>query len=861
MKLLEREQDLFELESAFAQVCQGSGQIALISGEAGIGKSSLIEVFTRRHTTSVPVYWGICDSLFVPRPFGPVYDMAAQLHEDLPVLLASGAQRTAVFPVVLEALQRQASITVFEDVHWADELTLDLLRFLGRRISRTSALLVLTYRDDELGPQHPLRHVLGDLAISQSARHIPLNPLSEDSVRALVGERSIDVAGLHRKTGGNPFYITEILSRPAGEIPLTIRDAVLARVARLSPSAEAVLQAAAVIGTRIEPWLLTEVTGTEASFVEECIAVGILHSLGDVIAFRHELTRQTILDTLSPPRSKVLHQQTLDALKASSAARHDLARLAHHAESAGDRGAILEFAPAAAKRDSAAGAHREAAALYSLALRLAADEPPRDRALLLGAYADECNLIDQREEGLKARREALVLWCELGQPLKQGETLANMTFLLNGLGRTAEAEQMSRQAIELLESHPPSRELAFAYRVQSGLRMLSHDYREAIAWGEKAIALAERFQDKQLVLATGIPIGSAWLFLDYEYGRQYLEGILAAAIEAGLETVTAHAYANLSSTSSMLHRFGMATSYTSEGTAYAVEHGQERYRLYMLAWQALTHMRQGAWNETVDLAELVLQHPGLSVTTRITALAALGYVHARRGNPAASIVLDEALELSRHMDSLHRIGLVHAARAEAAWLAGDPQRTLEEAHAVYNHTLSKQQSWYAGELAFWCWRAGDKVTLFEWMAKPYTLHITGDWRAAAEAWAELGCPYEQAHALAEGDSEAQITALKIFDRLGARPAADRLRLRLQQAGVIKIAHASTRENPFGLTRRQMEILELLIEGLSNAEISARLHISPKTADHHVSAILEKMDIHSREEAALLARAHPHFSEK
>jgi DNA-binding CsgD family transcriptional regulator len=180
---------------------------------------------------------------------------------------------------------------------------------------------------------------------------------------------------------------------------------------------------------------------------------------------------------------------------------------------------------------------------------------------------------------------------------------------------------------------------------------------------------------------------------------------------------------------------------------------------------------------------------------------------------------------------------------------------------VYDHTLSKQQPGYAGELAFWCWRAGEQVKLFDWMAKPYSLHIAGEWRAAAEAWEELGCPYEQAHALADGDSTAQTTALKIFDRLGARPAADRLRLKLQQAGVIKIAHASTRENPFGLTRRQMEILGLLLERLSNAEISARLHISPKTVDHHVSAILEKMDIHSREEAALLARTHPHFSEK
>ncbi len=424
MELLEREQYLSELESAFFEARSGAGQIALISGEAGIGKTSLIEVFTHRHMATVPVYWGICDSLFVPRPFGPVYDMAVRLHEDLPALLASDAHRAAIFPLVLEALQRQAAVAVFEDVHWADKSTLDLLRFLGRRISRTSALLVLTYRDDELGSQHPLRRVLGDLAVSRSAHHILLQPLSEDGVRALVGERAIDVPSLHQKTGGNPFYITEILSSATSGIPLTVHDAVLARAARLSPSAEAVLQAAAVIGMRIEPWLLTEVTGAEASFVEECIAVGVLHSVGNVIAFRHELTRQTILDSLSPQRSLVLHRLVLESLRAKSAAGHDLSRLAHHADAARDREAVLEFAPPAAKQASLAGTHRAAAALLTLALRYAESLPPEEQALLLESYAWENNLIENQEESIVSRRQAIELWRRAANSIKEGENLA-----------------------------------------------------------------------------------------------------------------------------------------------------------------------------------------------------------------------------------------------------------------------------------------------------------------------------------------------------------------------------------------------------------------------------------------------------
>ncbi len=398
MELLEREESLSALEFVFGQVCRGAGQMVSISGEAGIGKTSLIEGFTRRHIPSVPVYWGLCDSLFAPRPFGPLYDMAAQLHEDLPALLTSDAQRTAVFPLVLEFLQRQVSIAVFEDVHWADEATLDLLRYLGRRIVRTAALLVITYRDDELGSQHPLRRVLGDLAVSRSTHHIQLKPLSEEGVRTLVGGRAIDVVNLHQKTGGNPFYLTEILSSLTGGIPLTVRDAVLARAARLSPSAEAVLQAAAVIGTRIEPWLLAEITGAEAGFVEECMTVGILHSAGEVIAFRHELTQQTILDTLSPQRSLVLHRLVLDSLRAQPAAGQDLAHLAHHAEAARDQEAVLKFAPAAARQASHAGAHRAAAALFGLALRYADGLPPAEHALLLENYAWENNLIENQDE-------------------------------------------------------------------------------------------------------------------------------------------------------------------------------------------------------------------------------------------------------------------------------------------------------------------------------------------------------------------------------------------------------------------------------------------------------------------------------
>jgi DNA-binding CsgD family transcriptional regulator len=224
------------------------------------------------------------------------------------------------------------------------------------------------------------------------------------------------------------------------------------------------------------------------------------------------------------------------------------------------------------------------------------------------------------------------------------------------------------------------------------------------------------------------------------------------------------------------------------------------------------------------------------------------------------VVLDESLDLSHKQGFRQREGMIHAARAEAAWLAGDRERAREEARAAFDLALNHHQGWYVGELAFWMWRAGETVALPEWAAKPYALHINGDWRTAAEEWARLGCPYEQARALADGNYDSQVAALAIFDSLGARPAAEALRQQMQATGqkVPRGPHSATRENPFGLTTRQTEILALLIEGLTNPEIATRLHLSPKTVDHHVSAVLAKLNVGSREEAAEVARRHPRF---
>jgi DNA-binding CsgD family transcriptional regulator/tetratricopeptide (TPR) repeat protein len=535
--------------------------------------------------------------------------------------------------------------------------------------------------------------------------------------------------------------------------------------------------------------------------------------------------------------------------------------LAHHAQGSGDREAVLEYAPAAARQASSAGAHREAMDLYALALRFAGDLPPAEHAMMLEAYSRECNLTERQMEGIAAFGKALEIWKELGNPLKQGEALASMAIMLRNNGSNTEAEQASRAAIEILEAHSPGRELALAYRVQATLRLSNREPAEAIEWGERAIFYAERFGDDNVLGMAHVATGSAWLFLDYPHGCSYLEERLKIARAHEQERQIANLYAYLGSCSVELYELHQAERYLTEGISYTADRDLDVFSRFMNAWLALAYIHQGRWSEADEVIKIYLQSPSFPAISRITALAAAGLLRTRRGDSDAMAALDEALELATQTGTLQYIGLVHKARAEAAWLAGDYDAALAEARPANDLAVQKRHPWFTGELLFWRWRAGEEVSVPDWIARPFALQIAGDWRSAADEWERLGCPYEKARALADGDFPAQFPALEIFERLGAQPAAEGLRRKMQASGAPGLPRkprSSTRENPFGLTGRQVEILAMLIEGRSNAEIAARLHISPKTADHHVSAILSRLDVHSREVAAELARGHPHF---
>ena len=258
MDLLERAEFFKQLQDTLAEVARGQGRLVLVSGEAGIGKTSLVEQFLEKQENKYRVLWGGCDALFTPRPLGPLYDLALQVRGDLLTLLEQEAPRTTIFSAVFEELQSQPStVLVFEDVHWADEGTLDLLKFIGRRINKLNSLLVITYRDDEVQADHPLRLVLGDLPRS-SVRRVRLPRLSEAAVQELAARAGKRMEELYAITGGNPFFVTEALASQDAGVPDSVSDAVLSQLARLTFAARAVVELVSVVPTKAELWLVQE---------------------------------------------------------------------------------------------------------------------------------------------------------------------------------------------------------------------------------------------------------------------------------------------------------------------------------------------------------------------------------------------------------------------------------------------------------------------------------------------------------------------------------------------------------------------------------------------------------------------------
>jgi DNA-binding CsgD family transcriptional regulator/tetratricopeptide (TPR) repeat protein len=778
----------------------------------------------------------------------PLHDFAADPDSGMAGLVDEDKTSIEMFSEVLDRLKNtiRPIVMVIEDIHWADGGTLDFLRFVGRRVADTKSVVICTYRDDEVGSDHPLRPVLGQIIPLASTYRLEVPALTVDAVRLLTGDRPLDPAELYRVTDGNAFFVTEVLA--SGEsLPDTVQEAVVARVARLEEAPRRVVEAVSIAPRSLDVGhALSLVSGADVD-VDAALASGVLIGDGKTLRFRHELARSAVEESLPPARRLSMHRRMLGLLAEDQSP--DLAQLAHHAVQAADVTLILEYAPLAAEEAGRQGAHRQAIALYEAVIEHERLQDADTVADLRVALAAEHLIVGQTAEALAVIEPAIAHYRTTGQTGPLGLAINRQAGALWRLNRVDEGNRVLAEAVEILERDGPGVVLARVLYRQGYFQMLARH--ETAGRGLVEAAYQAAGEQLPLDLAWDLAMLDGCLDVVMGDGETGLAKLLEREQNATepYQVATAQSMAGSGGGEARLYEPALAA--LDRSVEFGLRHDEDYSVAYSRAWQARIAHEQGRWDEAGNYAEIVAStvrsDQGIAY---LTAMSALGRVRVRRGDPGGLALLEEMVELGKNHELQHAWNAI-CGRAEYHWLSSNPARGLDALAPAYERALETDSVWARGEIGFWMWRAGAIPEPPDRAARPFALQMSGDWEAAADDWEEIGCPYEVAMARADGTVDAKLEALEILDRLGGRPLADRMRGQLREMGVESIPRGPSRDtqaNPAGLTNRQLEVVKLIAEGLNNDEIAARLFLSKKTVEHHVSAIYSKLGVDSRTRA-------------
>ncbi|MEU1590721.1 AAA family ATPase [Micromonospora sp. NPDC005710] len=878
-QLLERRSALTTLRAAVDAALGGAGSVALLTGEAGIGKTSVVRQLLAEVDPAVRVLSGGCDDLIAPAPLAPLREAVANHGGPLAAALAaphpSNAPSAGAYPLVavLPAMLAElrgapATLLVVEDIHWADEATIDVLVYTARRIGSLPAVLLLTMRDD-VDDAHPVHRLLGSLTAAPVVR-VALAALSAAAVARMAAGTGHDGAALHALTGGNPFFVSESLASDGSAAPGAVRDAVRARCRRLAPACQEALAQLCVVPRAVGVDLAAILLGPQAlAALAEAEQNGVIEVRPDGLAFRHELARRAIEADLPELRRRLLHRRVLAALRAESSP--DRGRLVHHAVAGDDPATVVAVGPSAARAAAAAGSHREALVLLESVL------PYRDRlgsaesAALLDDYGWELYNAHRFHEAVRVGEQAADEYAALGDEPARGRCLIRVSRHQFMAGETDAAERTAGEAVRILDNRADDAAAAHALLYQGAILALTDDFARAVAALESARKRAGRAGRTDLDTLCLNYLGIARIEVGDAGGLAMLRQSVDMAREDGLLEYVARGYTNLGE---MLFRMGALAETAGcvhAGLAFAEEHGFWSHAYNLRVHHLLVELRRGNWDHAEPGLRALAQrqtHPDMLYVYSVPWYARL---RARRGDPAAAPLLAQAWDRARRGRLLLGTAYAGLACLEWAWLTNDRQRADEVAAELLPRLAHPGAAPFRAEAVRYLVRLGVSVDPVSSpvtdaagtrasdlvVTQAYAAGAGGDWATAAAQWATHGDPYEQALELTDSpDADTVAGGLRMLDGLGAVAAADLVRGRLRDRGarVPRGARRGTRANPAHLTERQLLVLSQLSAGRTNAEIAADLVLSVRTVDHHVAAIFDKLGVRTRQEAAAAARA-------
>ena len=854
MELIERAGFLASLQAKFKNVAQGEGHSVFVSGESGIGKTSLVRAFCKERKNDCNIYQGTCDALFAPRPLAPLYDIALQMRSDFWQNNGDISDRAGLFARFFHELndQKKTIIIVFEDIHWADEATLDFIKFLARRITQVRCLFILTYRDNEIHSRHPLRNVMGQLNPDSFTR-MQLPPLSRQAVEKMAEEKGYKGEDVYGISAGNPFYVNEILASYSLGVPDNIKDTILSSYNRLDEATKHVWQILSVLPTGFEIKYLEKMEPSYAASIHNCLDLQILIPKDGLLFFKHELFRRTIETSLSPLIRIALNKRILDLFRESFEQNLETERIIHHAKNANENKLVVQYAPLAAKQAASVGAHIEASKLFLTAIEYSEGNDIDQLVKFYEAYAYECYLTNQINEAIIYQAKALKIWKEKNEIEQIGNSLRFLSRLWWFEGNRQQAESFGGQAIEVLDKQSSSKAKAMAYSNMSQLKMLSDHTDECIFWGEKAIAIARKVNDEETLAHALNSIGSSQMVHQSSMakGIALLQQSLEISLKNSYHEHAARAYVALGSNGVTIKDYAFAKKTLEEGISYCEERDLDSMKLYMLGWKARLNLETGNWEEAFKIANNLLQKENLLPVIKIGALAVVATIKIRRGDQDALPLLLEAKTMAFETIELQRIIPALLALLEYEWITGKSYIEQEDLDRTINMFIQAETFSKKGRFDFWLRKMRNRYLPLNGKYKNNGVNDVSMALEEATSWEKSGCPYEQALALFEGTDDDKRKAITIVHGLGANAVYEKMKMEMRASGIKNIPRGirkSTQSNPALLTGRELDVLQLLKKGMQNKEIANELFISPKTVDHHISAIFFKLDVNSRTKA-------------